>query len=563
MTTAACPKCHDEVTIPPGAQRAAQVRCPWCREEFDLSEILDRLPPMLEIIGAPSMSAIEAQGMGGYPGGHDHDFRLSESDDDRTSAPAFDFGGGTATAAPAAAATRPRTSKTVTTARPRRKEKSAAAEMVKVVLGGVVGLILAQMILWWLPEPYKRDPIEIGPTVGKYVPWIVPAEFRPRGESAGGDDEGSSGTPSDSAGGQSQLAANNNASRSTAGGQRPTSSSTATSNGFSGGGFGSPGSEERSPFSLGPQIEEEDPLNVPDLTDASTLPGDPLEIPEPDLSLDPGGEAMTDPLATTTPPSDIPAEDTPPQNTTPQEAPPARADTAPESQTPQETAPPESVASATAPQPPAPSETATPKAPADTPMVDPAPETFIGVNDAPLYVGDEVSESLAQAQAAEQTFHGSDGSSEAGQQYYSALTDLAEKLTYADPLDSKIGQSAQQAKQMLGQGNLRERAKLLATHGPARLSAKKEDRPDSGIVLFGQVQTVEKQGALYETRLEMPTPSGRSVVPLFSKTEPAYKDGARIIALGTLVDDPGKRLSGYEGGLPSVIWVGETVVLGQ
>jgi hypothetical protein len=59
-------------------------------------------------------------------------------------------------------------------ARPRRAEKSIVAEAAKVVAGGVIGLALGLLVLWW---GFRRDPLELGPTFAAYVPWLVPAQF--------------------------------------------------------------------------------------------------------------------------------------------------------------------------------------------------------------------------------------------------------------------------------------------------------------------------------------------------------------------------------------------------
>jgi hypothetical protein len=59
----------------------------------------------------------------------------------------------------------------------------------------------------------------------------------------------------------------------------------------------------------------------------------------------------------------------------------------------------------------------------------------------------------------------------------------------------------------------------------------------------------------------LPGAGGPSVVPVFSDEEPSYKAGARVIVLGAVVDRPAERIEGYQGGLPSVVWAGETVVL--
>jgi hypothetical protein len=207
--------------------------------------------------------------------------------------------------------------------------------------------------------------------------------------------------------------------------------------------------------------------------------------------------------------------------------------------------------------------TVEPAPPAETSTPEPVAEAFIGVTDAPMYVKDEVDASLAEARAAQEAAQAADASAatEAERQFYTALTALAEKLTYSDVNDPKIDEAAQEAKELIAQGNLRERAKLLIAHGPARLAAKKEDRPNNGIVLFGKVQMVEKAGALYETRLEAPSGSGTAVIPVFSKHDPQLNPNAMVIVLGTLVDQPKKRLAGYEGGLPTAVWMSHAATL--
>jgi hypothetical protein len=537
MTTSACPKCHDEVTLPPGAPRAAQVRCPWCREEFELSELLDRMPPMLEIVSTPYTTTEERRD---FPTeGAEEDFQLAATDNGRSSPGSFDFsGGGAATAAPTVAP-RPRTAKTTAAARPRRKEKSAVAEIIKVVLGGLVGLVLAQLILWWLPEPYKRDPVELGPMIGKYVPWIVPAEFRPRSSSAGGEEsDGSSRTPESTAGGEQLAGAQNSrAARNTSGGR-------------SSGPAGGPPARRTTlpPLTNGEPLKEEEPLNQTPAAgaDSAAIPSDPLEIPEPNLSLTPGSERSLDPLTPPSPTS-TPSE---PVGTAPEETKSPEPAKNPEAAT---SAPPAAASETTEPIEPAPSALQKSNTPADA-------DVFVGVTDAPMYVKNEIDGALAEAEAAQKALESSDAAtaSQAEEQLYSALTELAEKLTYADVNDPKIEEAANQAKSLLTQGNLRERAKLLMTHGPARLSAKKDERSNGGIVLFGRVESTEKTGPLYETRLEMP---GQAIVPLFSKTDPQLDPGATVIVLGTLVDEPRKRLAGYEGGLPTAVWMSHAAPL--
>jgi hypothetical protein len=539
MTIAACPKCHDEVTVPPTAPRSALVRCPWCREQFALSDVLDRLPPMLEIVGGAAAAAATArEGFGSFATTADEDFKFAEAEQPALGSPSLKFNNGNALAATAASpavSPRPRP-KTAAPLRPRRKEKNALAEVVKVVIGGLVGLMLAQLILWWLPEPYQRDPAELGPVVGKYVPWIVPAEFRSTAGSAG--DVGGSLETAPGGDGLAGRSSPLGLPRNTAGGEKPSLSSAnakATSD------ASRESNAEPPALTLGPRLDAEEAMNVPE-EGPTALPGDPLSIPELEVGLAPGGDLNLDPLAPAGPPSG----GAPPKELAFEEPhPPAPTDNAKTSDS----------DAAASPQ--------TPPAKSETPAAD---DVFLGVKDAPLYVKDQVNESLSQAQAASEAFRMAEPAAraEAETRYYDALTDLAEKLTYADFNDPSIAELAEQARQMLTQGERSQivaQAAMLTTHGPARLSAKQEDRPNQGIALFGRVQTVEKHGDLYELRLELPR--GAGVIPVFTKTEPQAQAGAPVIVLGTLVEEPAKRLAGYQGRLPLVVWMGQTIALGQ
>lgn len=159
MIISSCPSCHEPVTVPNGASTSARVRCPLCSDEFLLAVVLEKLPPLLVVLDAPapaaSAAAVESEvslvpEFGSKPAG----------------APAFEFDESPA----------PGTKKTVSpAARPKRKEKSIVVEMVKIVGGGVVGLGLALIILWWV---FERDPLQVAPKVATYAPWMVPPKWR-------------------------------------------------------------------------------------------------------------------------------------------------------------------------------------------------------------------------------------------------------------------------------------------------------------------------------------------------------------------------------------------------
>jgi len=178
MSVAKCPHCHDEVRIPP-VNSTAVVRCPLCQEEYKLAEVLRALPPELIVVEQPGVSGDAMIGSSVVLG----------RDSQPTGEPAapFEFNEAEDTAEKQPAAAAPAV---VTTSR-QRKEKSALGEMAKIVAGGVIGVAIAQLILWWLPSRWARDPFQFGPKASKYAPWIVPKQFH--GDSGKSDTAAKSG----------------------------------------------------------------------------------------------------------------------------------------------------------------------------------------------------------------------------------------------------------------------------------------------------------------------------------------------------------------------------------
>lgn len=187
MTIASCPKCREQVSIPNGTSSQARVRCPLCQEEYILAAALERLPPLLIVL--PDVE----------PAQHDPHATFEERAPESAvigvdEAPA-DFeleppaGGWTAESPAAVPAFRfepdsvsPSTpgSSLATRSRARRKQASPLKAMIQVVAGGVLGLVIAQLILWWLPGDWgkaNRDPLGVADTIARYVPFVVPAEL--------------------------------------------------------------------------------------------------------------------------------------------------------------------------------------------------------------------------------------------------------------------------------------------------------------------------------------------------------------------------------------------------
>lgn len=181
-----CLKCDESVLIPAGASLQATVLCPLCHEQFILGDMLDALPPALEVVNDPEAEQspevkpfnFDFEGRGEQP---TDDIQVSDgeaSDSPAAAVPAFQF----EDSAPAGSTGEAKTYRPA--ARPKRKEKNPIVEMAKVVGGGVLGILIAILGIWWIG---KQDPFKLGPKVAEIAPWIVPEELRGGGDA---DDDG-------------------------------------------------------------------------------------------------------------------------------------------------------------------------------------------------------------------------------------------------------------------------------------------------------------------------------------------------------------------------------------
>jgi hypothetical protein len=263
MIVSKCPSCREAVTVPDAA-RSARVRCPLCQDEYTLGEVLERCPPLLEVLHAGEAGTDALLHDGGY--------ELSSAAAAGVTAPAFDFSE-SAALKPEATPARSATAAPSPARRSKRKPRNPLIEIAKVVGGGVVGLFIAQMVLWWMPffnlDIGQRDPLSLGRNIGHYVPWIawiVPPQVR--GETTSTDSSGTSGDDTQNKGGQQ---GSQTASTSSAGGNSTVTASTSrgADNGrdespFSSDKFtGKPGQSDQSPNAAEPKTSEPVEVNVP------------------------------------------------------------------------------------------------------------------------------------------------------------------------------------------------------------------------------------------------------------------------------------------------------------
>jgi len=179
MTIVNCPQCQEQVTAPAGVHADAVVRCPLCRAEYPLERILAQQPPALIVVraAAPAEDRI--------PTAHDavawSQPLTSGSSEEYALAPpaeATEVDAAPFSFAPSRAAPAP---KRDTRTKPRSRSGGPLRQLVQVAFGGVVGIALAQVILWWIPVELSldtRDLTGLGRRYGHYMPFLVPAAVR-------------------------------------------------------------------------------------------------------------------------------------------------------------------------------------------------------------------------------------------------------------------------------------------------------------------------------------------------------------------------------------------------
>lgn len=148
-----CPECQREALVP-GATGQVTLKCPDCGHEVVLS------PGDYPAEGIPTWQTIDAG-----------ELRLAESDatdspqptaSDSANKPTGNWQG-----------FEPITHEQFE--RMKRKQRSPIWTILQIVFGGLAAFPIALGILWYALD---RDVMDAGPTVAKYVPWIVPEKFR-------------------------------------------------------------------------------------------------------------------------------------------------------------------------------------------------------------------------------------------------------------------------------------------------------------------------------------------------------------------------------------------------
>jgi len=499
MTIVACPKCGDSVALPGRASRLATVRCPLCQEQFPLGEVLDKLPPALVVIADPeaaetAAAADEAPGAFAAPA-------LSEPAGDGGFAP---LSIGTASA-PAPSVPRGRRPPV----RAKRKPKNPVVEGIKIVLGGVAGLAIAQLILWWIGSsqswPKQRaDMFSLAPKVARFAPWIVPERYRgsqPAGAATGAGNESTTVARGNGVGSRSQelpqLPAvaphpNGGADLAAETKRAPTKKS----------------SRSASKKKTSPETAPEAPTGDGPYPAGGMGGAGPATIPEADLQQMPelNDQAVED-LLDLNMTDDTPVADPDVSAVMEPETEPAAAPAAPPAGP-------------------------LPSAPRTT-----AAELRTAVDEA-----QQVVQALAAAPDAD--------ARALLRQAYVALAKVGETAAYRSPPDAAELQAAEQLLRAVSA----EKEKLATLGRAAGGWLKTAARDNNGVLLVGKVKQTRQQGAYRVIELLIPGREAPLAVYSDAASGAAYPAEAELVVLGAIVSNPGQDLAGYEGDGAPVVW---------
>ena len=195
------------------AQASAQddVRCPHCQEVFKLSEILNQVVPELEVVveePVPENDVQDSEDVGvdqfvvpsqlakgavrrRRDGKSKSDSKKRDSNSDNDTFEATEVSITPIQPSVSKPGNESRRNRGKRRGRKPSRSRSAPApssplvEIIKVAMGALLAIPIAYMLVMWV---FQQDPLQVGPTLGRSVPALVPAKFRSETDSERPDD---------------------------------------------------------------------------------------------------------------------------------------------------------------------------------------------------------------------------------------------------------------------------------------------------------------------------------------------------------------------------------------
>jgi len=180
-----CPNCQGWVRLP-RATAFGRLQCPLCQTDFACRQWQAEDLPWLKVLPANEVEAPEPGSVPWPAAASDHppvDDRWPQrlpSDPDAPDRAVLPATGVISEDRPAidvkVEVPSPFVKPTVT--QRARGGPRLSVELTKIVAGGVVGLLIAQLILWWLPGKYRRDPLKLAPRIPAWMQFVLPGDLQ-------------------------------------------------------------------------------------------------------------------------------------------------------------------------------------------------------------------------------------------------------------------------------------------------------------------------------------------------------------------------------------------------
>ena len=176
----------------------ARVQCPLCGAQVAAETLLQLDLPQLRVVAASAVEEPAAQPVPGF--WDDEPAEIQQQSEDRepseSVSPAplrqvlevfepVEMPEGARVPSPFVGVPQVESPSVARSWKSRRRGQRPWLELVKIVLGGLAGIVIAQLILWWLPGTLRRDPLGPGTSTAQLAPVALPCRLRGRSSGTG------------------------------------------------------------------------------------------------------------------------------------------------------------------------------------------------------------------------------------------------------------------------------------------------------------------------------------------------------------------------------------------